>query len=254
MIKWAEKRGEVIESPLEADETPEEAHHPLPGDLPRILANDLQVLQENIESLRANDDFKSVLITSSVRGEGASTIAANWCRLLARDRLSGLPVHTMESIGGGILLIDANLRRPVQHSLFDLDRKRGLTELLQGELDLQQVIKGVSRRNLWVITAGKPAANPADLLGSVLMKGILEECRQRFEFIVIDSAPLTLYAETLALAKQADAAVLVVHSGVTRWEVAASAKNQLQKVNTRLLGVVLNQRKFIIPDWIYKRI
>jgi capsular exopolysaccharide synthesis family protein len=254
MIKWAEKRGEVLESPLEADETPDEAHHPLPGDLPRPLANDLQMLQENIEALRGQDEFRTVLVASAVRGEGASTIAANWCRLLARDRLSGMPISTTDTIGGGILLIDANLRRPVQHSLFDLDRKRGLTELLQGELDLQQVIKGVSRRNLWVITSGKPAANPADLLGSMLMRGILEECRRRFEFIVVDAAPVSLYAETLALAKQVDATLLVVRTGQTRWEVAASAKNQLQKVNSRILGVVLNQRKFIIPGWIYKRI
>jgi capsular exopolysaccharide synthesis family protein len=253
MIKWAEKRGEVMENPLDPEETPEEAHHPLPGDMPRPLANDLQRLQENIEALRAQNDFKTVLVTSAVQGEGSSTIAANWCRLLARDRLSGLPIHTGEAIGGGILLIDANLRRPVQHRLFDLDRKRGLTELLQGELDLQQVIKGVLRRNLWVITAGKPAANPADLLGSALMKGILDECRSRFEFIVLDSAPVTLYAETLAMAKQADASLLVVHTGQTRWEVAASAKNQLQKVNSRILGVVLNQRKFIIPEWLYQR-
>ncbi len=253
LIKWADKRDDV-ESSLEPDETPQEAHHPLPDDIPRLLANDLQVFQENITALRAQRNFKTVLMTAAVRGEGSSTIASNWCRLLARDRFSGLPFDAVETITGGILLIDANLRRPVQHSLFDMDRKRGLTELLQGELDLEQVLKSAPRRNLWIITAGKPASNPADLLGSLLMKGVLDECRRRFEFIVLDSAPVSLYAETLSLAKQVEAVVQVVRAGKTRWEVVLSARNQIHKVNSQILGVVLNQRKYIIPEWIYRRV
>ncbi len=86
------------------------------------------------------------------------------------------------------------------------------------------------------------------------MKGILTECSQRFQLVIIDSAPISLYAETLALAKNVEAAVLVVHTGQTRWEVALSSKKQLQKVNPNLLGVILNQRKFYIPEWIYQRI
>jgi len=254
LIKWAEKRGEVEEHPLEPEESPAVAHHPLAAEMPRPLANDLQVLQENTTALRSQQDFRSVLVASAVWGEGVSTVAANWSRLMARDRMVGLPVDTTDAIGGGVLLIDANLRRPVLHRLFELDRKQGLTELLQGELELEQVLKSAPRRNLWVITAGKPAANPADLLGSLLMKGILDECRRRFEFIVLDSAPITQHAETLALAKQVDAVVMVVHSGKTRWEVALSAKNQVLKVNPRILGVVMNQRQFIIPEWIYRRI
>lgn len=253
IFKWAEKKGDA-ESPLEPEESPEETHHPLTDEIPRLLANDLQVFQENIEALRTQDPFQSILITSSVRHEGSSTMAANWARLLARERLEGLSVDAGETISGGILLIDANLRRPTLHSLFDLDRKRGLTELLTGALQLDQVLKGAPRKNLWVITAGKPSANPADLLGSLLMKGILDECRSRFQFVIMDSAPTTLFAETLALAKQADAVVLMVRSGITRWEVALSAKKQLQKVNRRILGVVLNQRRFYIPEWIYRRI
>ncbi|MBU1880955.1 capsular biosynthesis protein, partial [bacterium] len=132
--------------------------------------------------------------------------------------------------------------------------KRGLTELLTGELELEQVLKSAPRRNLWVITAGKPAANPAELLGSLQMKGVLAQCKQRFQFVIIDSAPTTLYAETTALAKQAEAVLLVLRAGSTRWEVSHTAKKQLQRVNQRLLGVVLNQRRFYIPEWIYQRI
>lgn len=252
IFKWAEKKGDV-ENPIEPEEKPEEATHPLSDDIPRVLANDLQVLQENMEALRAQSSFKTVLVTSSVKREGSSTVVANWGRLMARERLEGLPIDTGEVISGGILLIDANLRRPRLHSLFDLDRKRGLTELLTGELQLEQVLKSAPRKSLWIITAGKPSANPADLLGSLLMKGILEESRRRFQFVVIDSAPVTLNAETLALAKQAESVLLIVRSGVTRWEVVLSAKKQIQKVNPRLLGVVLNQRKFYIPEWIYRR-
>lgn len=253
IFKWADKKGDT-ESPLEPEETYEELTHPLDDEIPRLLANDLQVFQENMEALRAQNQFKTVLITSSVRREGSSMLAANWGRLLARERLEGLPVDTGEMISGGIVLIDANLRRPSLHGMFNLDRKRGLTELLTGELQLDQVLKSAPRKNLWIITAGKPAANPADLLGSLVMKGILIECRQRFQFVIVDSAAVTLYAETLALAKQVEAVVLIVRAGETRWEVTLSAKKQIQKVNPRLLGVVLNQRKFYIPEWIYQRI
>ncbi|MCX6639758.1 MAG: CpsD/CapB family tyrosine-protein kinase [bacterium] len=253
LFKWAEKNTDS-ESPIEPDESPDEVGHPLSDDLPRVLSNDLQVLQENIEAARAQHPLKSVLITSSVRREGSSTITANWGKLLSRERLDGLPIDTGEMIAGGVLLIDGNLRKPKLHSLFDLDRKRGMTELLTGELQLDEVLKGAPRKNLWVITAGKPAANPADLLGSLLMKGLLDECRRRFQFILIDSAPATLHAETLALAKQVESVLLVIQAGHTRWEVAASAKKALLKVNPRLLGVVLNQRKYYIPEWIYQRI
>jgi len=253
IFKWAEKKGDN-ENPIEPEESPEEMHHPLDKDVPRILANDLQVFQENLEAIRTQNQFKTVLITSSVHGEGSSTIVANWGKILARERVEGLPIDAGEIISGGVLLIDANLRKPSLHSFYELDRKRGLTELLTGELQLDKVLKSASGRNLWIITAGKPAANPADLLGSLLMKGILNECRDRFQFVVLDSAPATLCPETLALAKQVEAVVLVVRAGVTRWEVAHSAKKQLKKVNPRLLGVILNQRRFYIPEWIYRRI
>lgn len=253
IFKWAEKKGDS-DNPVEAEQTTEEVAHPLEGEIPRLLANDLQVLQENIESARAEEAFKTVLVTSAIRREGSSNLAANWARLIARERLDGLTVETSESISGGILIIDANIRWPAMHNLFELDRKRGLTDLLTGELQLEQVLKSAPRRNLWVITAGKPAANPADLLGSLQMKSVLAQCKQKFQFIIIDSAPTTLYAETIALAKQAEAIVLVVRAGATRWEVSLSAKKQLEKVNPRILGVVLNQRKFYIPEWIYRRI
>jgi protein-tyrosine kinase len=253
LFKWAERNTDT-ESPIEPEEKPGEVGHPLLDDLPRTLTNDLQVLQENIDAIRAETPFKTVLVTSSVRREGSSTIVANWSRVLSRERFDGLPIDTGEMIAGGILVIDCNLRRPKLHSLFDLDRKRGMTELLTGELQLDEVLKGAPRKNLWVITAGKPAANPADLLGSILMKGLLDECRRRFQFILIDSAPTTLYAETLALAKQVEGVILVVQAGSTRWEVAASAKKALLKVNPNLLGVVLNQRQYYIPEWIYRRI
>ncbi|TKJ41543.1 hypothetical protein CEE37_02980 [candidate division LCP-89 bacterium B3_LCP] len=253
IFKWADKKGDT-DTVLDLEESPDEGAHPLSDKLPGFLANDLQVLQENIEAVKAENPFKTVLLTSSVRHEGSSTIVANWGRLLARERLEGLPIDAGETITGGVLIIDGNLRRPRMHTLFDLDRKRGLTELLAGELQLDQVLKAAPRKNLWVITAGKPAANPADLLGSLLMKGILEESSRRFQVVIIDSAPTTQYAETIALAKQVEAIVLVVRSGVTRWEVVLSAKKQLRRVNSRLLGVVLNQRKFYIPEWIYRHI
>lgn len=253
IFKWAEKKGDT-EITVDLETSGETSVHPLPDALPRDLTNDLQVFQENMEAIKAQSAFKTVLITASVQGEGSSMIAANWGRLLARDRLDGLLIDTDEITHGGILVIDANLRNPCQHTLFDLDRKRGLSELLSGELVLDQVLKAVLRKNLWIMTAGKPVANPADLLGSLMMKGVLEECSRRFQIVIIDSAPTTLYADTLALAKQVEAIVLIVQAGVTRWEVILSAKKQLQKVNDRLLGVVLNQRKFYIPEWIYRRI
>ncbi len=253
IFKWADRKGES-ESPVDLEQSEDTSVHPLSETIPRHLANDLQVFQENIEALKTQSPFKTILITASVRGEGSSTIAANWGRLMARDRLDGLPVDTEMTTYGGIVIIDANLRNPSLHTLHNQDRKRGLTELLSGELDLDQVLKAAQRKNLWIITAGKAAANPADLLGSLMMKGVLEECARRFQLVLIDSAPTVKYADTLALAKHVETIVLVVHAGVTRWEVALSAKRQLGKVNSRLLGVVLNQRKFYIPEWIYQRI
>ena len=115
-------------------------------------------------------------------------------------------------------------------------------------------MKRTETEGLFMVTAGSPVANPFSLFESASINAVIESMRNEADWILLTAPPVNAYNDTVALAKKVDGVVLVVEAEQTRWEVAQSAKERLEDARANILGVVLNNRKFHIPGWIYRRL
>jgi capsular exopolysaccharide synthesis family protein len=187
-------------------------------------------------------DIKSIVFSSAKHGEGTSTVSSYFALSLSKEGDSR------------ILIIDANLRNPVLHRVFDVQGGKGLAELLTDDIDLHSVIQQTSFRNLLIMPSGKCTQNPAYKFENERLKGIVDELKAEFDFAIFDSAPILPYSDTLVLVSKLDGVILIVKAEQTRWEVAQKAKEELEKSGAHILGVILNQRHYHIPEFVYKRL
>jgi capsular exopolysaccharide synthesis family protein len=187
-------------------------------------------------------NIRAIMMLSSVHGEGTSSVCAQFARSL------------LQVEGRKVLLVDANLRSPVQHKLFGLQRPGGLVELLKGMVEPHEIIKETGHAGLSVITAGEATEDTPDLLGSSRLKELLAEWKETYHYVLLDSAPILAYADAVILCQAVDGVVLVVHAGKTRREVIQQAQDTINKAQAKVLGVVLNRRRYVIPKGIYRRL
>lgn len=122
------------------------------------------------------------------------------------------------------------------------------------DLDPGLALRDTRRESLKLITCGQAPANPTWLLGSQRMEGLIETLRQRFDYVILDSAPVVSYPDSVALNRYMDGVILVVRAGKTRWEVVQKGQASMEKAGANILGVVLNRRKFAIPKAVYDRL
>lgn len=194
------------------------------------FAEEYRTLRTNISFAKAGGGLLSYLITSPESGEGKSTTAANLAVVMAQQ-------------GKQVLLIDADIRKPTVHTIFHTDNLRGLTNLLTGQGDLMSDTQVTGIDKLSLLTSGPLAPNPADLLSSEEMKKVIDEAKQHFDQVIIDSPPVLVVTDAQLLANLCDGLILVVRNGVTSIERAGKSADILQKAKGKFLGVVLNDRK-----------
>ena len=185
-------------------------------------------LRTNIQFSRIDDPLKTVVISSAAPSEGKSTSAAN---LAITTALSGIRT----------LLVDADLRRPVVHSLFGLEREPGLSNLLAERLTLDKVVKPSGIENLSILTCGAIPPNPSELLGSQRMRDLIKLLSQQYDLVLFDSPPVITVTDTAVLSPQVDGLVLVVKSHSTDKRALLRAKTILTNLKANILGVVLNK-------------
>jgi len=198
-------------------------------------------LKYNLLRLNPAKKMKALLFSSSARGEGTSTVLINFATSLAAD-------------GDRVLLVDANLRNPSLHGAFDLERENGLTELLLNQRTLEEVIKETGIPHLFVITSGVFFSNPFVILESDSLKTRTEEMKANADWVLLDCPAITSCNDAASLAGSVDGLILVVEAERTRWEVAENARKSIKSGNGNVLGVVLNKRRYHIPNWLYKRL
>jgi polysaccharide biosynthesis transport protein len=171
---------------------------------------------------------KVILVTSAVPQEGKTTISANSAMVLAQR-------------GGRVLLVDADLRRPGIDRLFGFRSRGGLSTLISGSDKFEEVaIPFADLPNLTILPAGPIPPQPAELLGSVVMKGYIAGWRNEFDHVVIDSPPCLSVTDAVVLSPEADQVILVARSGRTTKIVLRRACDLLTQVNARVMGIVLN--------------
>jgi capsular exopolysaccharide synthesis family protein len=196
---------------------------------PRSAASEsYRTVRTNVQFSSLDVPVGSIVVTSAQSREGKSTVAAN------------LAV-TMAQAGKRVLLVDADLRRPSLHRLFGLSNRHGLTDLLLNERRaVEDLALDTHVPGLQVLPSGPQPPNPSEALGSRRMRQVLEEMRRIADVVILDSPPLLAVADGLVLSATTDAAILVVRSGATRRTLAQRAKEQLDRVEARLLGIVVN--------------
>ena len=212
-----------------------------PGDAPRldVVAEGYQRVLHRIQSLQAGKGPSAILIVSATHGEGASTVARELAFLAALPGLSKA------------VLVDANLRTPSQHAAFGVERGSGLTEVVTQALPLERAVRNGNRSPLPLLTSGRPASHPTGVLGAPALSAALDGLRAKYNLVIVDGSPATVYSDASILAPLMDGVVLVIQAERTRWEVAEQAKRVLEESGANLLGAVLSRRRFHIPKALY---
>jgi polysaccharide biosynthesis transport protein len=216
------------------------SQQPLPvRDEPRSAVSEaFRMLQANLKFLSSDNPPRIIVMTSSIPQEGKSTTSANLALVLAE-------------MGHRVLLVDADLRRPSQHQLWELPNSVGLTNILVEPGKWSGVVRS-ENEHLDVITAGVIPPNPVRLIDSHRMALLIEEWREIYDFVLIDTPPLAVASDALLLAQMADGLLMVARPGVLNSASAESAKAALAKANgdgnekrVNVLGLVLNG---VIPE------
>jgi capsular exopolysaccharide synthesis family protein len=182
-------------------------------------------LAATLQFANADRQLQTIGITSAAAGEGKSNTTANLAIALAES-------------GRRVIVVDADLRRPGQHTLFGLDRRDGLSTMLLGEPS-QLPLQETQTPGVRVLTSGPTPANPLETLASRRFDQVLALARAQADFVLVDTPPAGALADAAVLASRLDGMLLVVSAGRTKRDLARRAREQLDRVNANLLGVVL---------------
>ena len=182
---------------------------------------------------------KVIMVTSARPQEGKTTTSINTAIVLAQK-------------GVRVLLVDADLRRPSVHKTLGMGPRSGLSNVLTGSATLQQTITiSPLVPNLFILPAGTPPPNPAELLASAHMRDLITELREQFDHIVLDTPPTLSVTDAVVLSPRADATILVIRSGQTTKQALRRSRDILMQVNAHVAGVLLNAVDLTSPDYYY---
>ncbi len=192
------------------------------------IAEAFRSLRTNIEFSSIDKPIKTILVTSPEASTGKTSISTNLSTIYAQK-------------GKNVILLDADLRRPQVHKAMDITNHLGLTDLLRGNHDLQDVVQKIDKlESLKIIGSGSLPPNPAELLSSVRMEQILLALCNKYDVIVIDSPP-SIVADSQILSSKVDAVLLVLQPGKTPKEAAKATEELIKRAGGHIIGVVFNR-------------
>ncbi|HAQ1074450.1 TPA: CpsD/CapB family tyrosine-protein kinase [Enterococcus faecium] len=193
------------------------------------IAEQYRTIRTNIQfASAAGQQIKTIVVTSSGPGEGKSTTAANIAVVFAKS-------------GQRVLLVDADLRKPVVfYKTFQLNNASGLSTALSSSGSVADVIQRTPVENLSILPSGPKPPNPSELLSSPRMDQILSEARQLFDVVIFDMPPVVAVTDAQIMSLKTDGTLLVVRENMSRKESLTKAKELLEMVQARVLGVVYN--------------
>jgi capsular exopolysaccharide synthesis family protein len=241
----AERERNRIEIKSDSVITPKAS--PQPKQTPKQLAikSELAGYEDILTRLRTRhpgESIKTIMFTGVTHGGGATTTAVNFAKTLVRD-------YQVK-----VLLIDANMRTPNLRELFDIKTEEGLTDIVVNNNSKPYQVINCDPSYLFVLATGGNYVGPVSLFESERFDTFLNNARDEFDYVILDSAPIPNFAEARVICEKVDGVVLVVESGKIRRQVALRVKKELEDAGARILGVVLNKRKYHIPEWLYKRL
>ena len=214
---------------------------PVIGDIPDdkrrgveglLVDNQLQAeafrrLRTNLFAPAPNQDYKTFLVTSSVRHDGRSTVTANLGVVMGQAKRK-------------VVVVDADLRKPHIHELYNLENDKGLGDVLSGKVDLEKAIQPTAYPMVSVLTSGSHPLDP-ELLGTVEMNTVLQKLAEKFDVVLLDSPSSVSVTDPAVLAPKVDAVLLVVRHGWVRREALQYTMRNLRGVGANVLGVITNR-------------
>lgn len=193
------------------------------------VAESYRMLRSNLEFARVDRPIHTILVTSALPGEGKTVTAANLAIAFALE-------------GRRVLLVDADLRKPAVHNLFDIPNTQGLTTMLRSDsVSLESVAHTNEQERLRVLTSGPLPPNPAEMLGSQRMLTVLQRLQASQDVLIIDSPPLRVVTDAAILSAFVDGTLLVIDANTSRRAAVRLGREALNRVNAQVLGVVLNR-------------
>ncbi len=204
----------------------------------------LMNLRNSIDSELKNNDYRVIMFTSAVAGEGKTTIVAFLARMLALGEADR------------VLLVDCAVVNPEIHALFGLENDKGILDYLSGTVPLEEVIRNVEEGVLDIVTTGtrRGADITQPLFNSEKMSTFIRATREMYDYVLIDTSAVMEAPETPIIGSYATGTVIVVQSGKTKREVIKRAMLMIEKLDGRFFGTVLNRKRYYIPEFIYRRV
>lgn len=200
------------------------------------IAEVFRTLRTNIQFMHSKKTMKTLLVTSTMPGEGKSWVSANLA-------------ITFAQAGKKVLIIDADMRKGRQHTIFNIENKIGLSNFLSGidetgrteNLDVLKYVRSTEIQNLYLIPAGNIPPNPSELLASETTIDMIEKLKEVFDFIIFDGAPALLVTDALIVARLVDSTVIVTECNNTKKENLEKVKKDIENVGGKIAGVILNK-------------
>lgn len=191
-------------------------------------AEAFRTLRTNIQFSTFDDTLKTIVITSTMPSEGKSTIISNLA-------------FTMAQSGKKVLLIDCDLRKPTVHKKMGVSNEDGLTSMLTGNKKFEECVATTKQNNLFILPSGPVPPNPSELLGSKKMRALIKEMEAVFDLILLDAPPVIVVTDAQVLSRISSGVIIVASYGQTEKAALIKAKDLLNKVDAKILGVVINK-------------
>lgn len=202
------------------------------------VAEALRIVRTNLQFSSVDEKLKTILVTSSVPGEGKSFISSNLAVTFAQNNSK-------------VLLVDCDMRKGRLHKIFNLPNDKGLSNLLIGDIntDIKKYIKKTDVENLSIITMGSMPPNPSELLAAAKSKVVFQMLKNKFDYIIFDGTPVTGLTDSIIMASLVDKVVIVSSIGDINVEILENTKQALSNVNANIAGVIANKTPLVNSNY-----
>lgn len=206
-----------------------------------LITEQYKILRTNILSTNAKRPLKTLVVTSSLHSEGKTVTALNLAMVIAQSTQKPK-----------VLVVDADMRRGRVTKYLGVDHPTGLTEILTDKIDASEALFHIDMENLAFIAAGSVAENPAELLGSDKMRQFLADMKTQFDFVLLDTPPIIAVTDPGIVGALVDGILLTIQAGRTQRGVVRRATELLEQSQSRIIGHVLTNIEYHLPEYIYR--
>ena len=207
-----------------------------------LITEQYKIFRTNVLSLNKGKSMKVIILTSSIHSEGKTVTALNLAIAVAQSTQKPK-----------VLLIDGDLRRGSVAKYLGVNQKIGLSDLLTEKIEVEEALFHLDQiPNLTFLSSGSVPENPAELLDSDKMRGLIADMKGQFDYVFIDTPPIISVTDAGILGPQADGVIMVIQAGRTQRGIVKRATELLHQSHTKLLGYLLTNIEYHLPEYIYR--